>query len=140
MHHLSLFAPDDLTLKQANEAAYCLGLVILYNESSATNMYALDTCDSLMNELWAEQKPFTAFTAVERATALGCVSDRAIVGGAKRASMGALDWMPINILSTSGGGQSLITTMLPTGLDMLKARAHTSIIARDPSLILVAFT
>lgn len=141
MEELAPLAPTQLTQAQANEAAYCLGAVLLYNISgsqpatvAAPTLYGLDACEQLMRELWIEQRAFSAMSSVERAAVTSCINDRAIMGGIRRSANGHADWLPVTLLSTSGGGHALVTGALRTGMDLLKAATTHAQRRRDTSV------
>ena len=105
-----------LSPTDANEAAYCLGMVLLWNESASPG-YAFDPCDTLMASYWTGNMAWSALTAGEQAQALACINDRAHVGGLKRAAGGMLDFLPANTFATSSGGMVMATNVLGLAYD-----------------------
>ena len=100
----------------ANEAAYCLGMVLLWNESAAPG-YAFDPCDTLMASYWTGNMAWSAMTTGEQTQVLACINDRAHVGGLKRAAGGMLDFLPTNIAATSSGGTVMLTNAIGLAYD-----------------------
>jgi hypothetical protein len=118
-------ANNNLTLAEAKEADYCLSLIVLYNTNlNATSgdlPYSLDACDDLMGDYLMENMAYTAMSAVERASAKACMSDRAYMHSMKRAAGGPLDFLPSNLMASSGGGFSLMTHVVPMVMDIWPA-------------------
>jgi hypothetical protein len=99
-----------MTTQEANEASYCLGMVVLYGNDT-TPSYVTDSCAQLFETYLANNVAFTSLTTGEQAQAMNCISDRALIGGAKRGANGALDWVPTNLLSTSTGFPTIASNM-----------------------------
>lgn len=130
-------ATGSLTRDQANEAAYCLGLAVLYHENGLDTplaLYAADECQYLMDDL-RNQAPsvpsgassYAVMDAFQRTIVLKCVNERAHVHGIKRASGGRLDFLPSNILATNDGiPATLVKTWLPMLLDWMAAQTVAS--------------
>lgn len=131
-----------LTRDQADEAAYCLGLVVLYRENVTTTPLALydgaDSCQTLMDDLFTMSSSvptghasYAAMDAFQRAQVRACVTDRAFVHGMKRASGGPIDFVPSNIMALSNGVGP--ATVIPFFFDAIAAYSVDSHRAADTS-------
>jgi hypothetical protein len=112
-------APLALTLglssSQANEAAYCLGMVLLFNDT--TLLYVTDTCDMIYSAYLNDNVNYNALSVSEQAQAMDCINDRMHLGGAKRGSYGRLNWLPVNTLASSTGTVSMAGNLAALVMD-----------------------
>jgi hypothetical protein len=131
MQALEPSAPDGLTDAQADLAAYCLGQAIIFDPArradylSAGSALAqtMDTCTATMLPLqWAAD--YVTMAPATQKVAQDCISERAYVVGAKRASGGYLDWLGDDTLTGGIGG--VITHVMPLMADVSSAQLAVS--------------
>ena len=104
---------DHLSETQADEAAFCLAQIVLWNMSALAHASSyvpispasdktnaqFDPCTYLMKDLVQRPGSWASFPVLDRAKALECIQGRGSVYGWKQAAGGKLDWMPDTLIT-----------------------------------------
>ena len=128
MPALAPLAPQGLARDQALEAAFCLGLVVLFPNAATplepdapsaylSNTLKYDPCDRLAERIVRDNLGFADLTIETEARALQCISDRGSIHGLKQEALdGALDWVePSSFSSPAAAFMTAIRATLEFG-------------------------